>query len=533
MEAILLFRTYSKLAILALIASSQMFANVPYGRDSYRDKDISNINSSMPGTDPACKPPSCPDTAFIQQGFILWDYLVDVHSDEALVAHFLELTALCKKSKFKQVIVYIFSPQDSHGATVFDFFQVNSGMTQNFRSMIGDLVATMRNEEGVEEFFVSMLFDSSEFNSDAPVGTFISPYSAIEAPALKAGYFPSLDKMMDYAAYMINSDMGIESFGFDPEATGAKDVDYQDLYNLVDNYRWAYGMIYTPSGGGNKVPAGIFSTHGVDMSKITYANVFEFPVNNALVYSFKSVFPNPQPSWRKENQYMTAEGLKQPMLKQVLIQVYEENIPAMFNVKTADGCGYDGPTAAKYCNSMLRDVPYLKGVGKIWGDRNSGTLNGDGTNFNLYTGQDGFIFKDELPLKKIGIMGSVNSATSMSLEFGPTISIPEASAIPFQTTEVTGGWPFQPGMTQDGSNRIYWMFSLNCTSPLNFFGNWNLCDFMSFISNFQKENQENSPFPGYTIPDGNIALYDFHFLESSVNTCPSPPWNIGPVLNFD
>jgi hypothetical protein len=548
LEGLLPYPIFSKLILFSYVSISCFGANYPTGNSPFFEESVYSTNKNVPGTtsnaDPFT-PPTCPTTAFVEQGFILWDYLTGVHTDEDCVTHFQKLIALCQKNKFSRAIIFIPSPQLPTGATKFDFFQTNSSMSQNFKTYVTELVTTMRETEKVTDFYVSVFFESGFFGSDASMPAFVTPYTEVATPIPSTyldTYFQYLPDMLKWAAYMIGLDIGIEEIAFDPEAyiestgSSAAQKNYQTVYNYTDNYRWAYGLMYTPYGESSRVPIKLGSTHGIDESKITYANLFTFPVDSVFTFSLKPYFPDPKPSWRQINSEMTEEELVQPLLNSVYIQAYQSNMPAMFAAgATAEG-GHSGSEAAVDFNALLRDYPYIIGEGQICCTKDNPTISGLKTDFLTYEGQDGFLFKMDTPLKKICDIGSVQSNTSLTAGFGSTITT--TRPIPFQKTEIITAWNTQdPGISQDAINNIYWMFSTNYAPdekvPLKFFGNWNLCDFMSFITNFNSKNVSNPPFPGFDFPTKNYALYDMIFLETVVNEVPVPPWGIESGVEFN
>lgn len=535
MEDLLAFPIFSK---TILSAAAFFAASYPIANESFYKSIIQEASQKIPSSKKQST--VSPVDAFTQQGFLLWDYLEGVGSDADCVPHFNNLISLCQQRNIQRVILFIPSPALPDGTTKYDFFQSQSAMADNFVTMTQKLVSTMRSK--VPNFEVSLLFESGSFVSDVTVSpSLVSPYTSVSAPlpfSRFAGYFTNLTNMLNWSSYMITQPgIGITEIVFDPEwadpnGDPADKTDQQMVYNYSDNYKYAYGLTYTPYGTTNSTPIKLGTTVGIDESKVTYANLFTFPVNSVFTASFEdNIFPNPHPSWRLTNSEL--QDLTVPLLQSVYIQCYQTNMPAMFAAGATSSGGHDGTLAAQYFNSLLLDQPYIAGTGRISCMLGNPDVTGSSNSqFLTFQGGDPFLFTTDAPPKKIGIVDTVNSNTDLTLSYGPTIT---ASKIPYQRTEIITAWDSQtPGISQEVIDNIYWMFALNYEEvpphppapPYRFFGNWNLADFMTFITSLNQENKTNPPFPGFNFPTGNYVIYDYDLLTSTANTIPAIPWDV-------
>ncbi len=543
MEALLAFPIFSKVAfsLAILLASTQALdaGKYPFAITEFYDSVVHNVNNQIPNSPKKTSPAVSPVSEFTNYGFTLWDYLEDVHSDSDCVTHFNNLTSLCQTSNIQKVILFIPTPMAADGSVKLDFFQSNSSMPDNFISMTSTLVNTMKTVANVPNFEVCIFFENGFFNSDVSnTVPFVSPYTAIAAPlpaSYHVGYFEYITNMLNWAAVMISQNIGISEVAFDPEGQGSDTLiatksDQQRVYNYTDNYKWACALTYIDSKTSQTVPINLGTTIGIDESKIAFSNVSTFPVNPIFVASFDpGVFPNPQPFWR----IITPELpiLTVPLLQKVYIQAYQTNIPAIFAAGATPSGSHDGVLAATYFNKLLLDQPYVNGEGRISCVQGGVNVTGVGSNFLTFQDGDPFLFTTANPPKKIDVVDHVVNNSNLVLEDGSTIT---ATNISWQRTEIAPGWTTQPAITQDMVNSIYWMFALNYeevsphppATPYRFFGNWNLSDFMTFITNVNSINSANPPFTGLNFPVTNYVIYTSYLLMTTVNQIPIPPWDV-------
>jgi hypothetical protein len=545
MEVPVLFPTFSKVTTLSLLSFSHLFATSthtpPYARtadDIFYNEIITSGRQSIPGnSNESDSGDTSPVDLFTKQGFILWDYLLEVHNDADCVEHFSNLTELCILRNIQKVIIFIPSPSLPGGSTKFEFFQNNSSLPQNFVSMTNDLVNQMRALPNSTNFEVSIFFEPGFFASNVteapPYASGYSETTPTPPPLPEValpGFYDDLPNMLNWAAAMIAQVPGIVEIAYDPEGEGtdgttANKNNQQDVFNFSDYFKYAHGLVYTPAGSSTAVPIKLGTSPGIDESKIILANLSTFPVNSVYTAAYKSgVFPNPEPSWRLSNE-------TDPLLQSVYVQAYQSNIPNIFNTATTNG-NHNFTLSGQRFNKLLKDEPYLTGTGVISCQKGNPIVTGShGSNFETFKGSDGFFFETQAPYKKIGIVGTVDSNTQITFSYGPTVDLPKAK---YLRNEIVTGWPSQPDITQEMINNIYWMFSVNyAPNPnpllsLEFFGNWILSDFMNFINALNTANASNPPFPGFNFPTTNYAIYNFDFLRSTVNTTPTIAWDVYP-----
>lgn len=476
------------LALLILIFSA-FSCNLPFGK----------------------KGAATPIERFTQQQFILWDYLLDVTD---LPSHFDTLTTLCVERHIQRVVLYIKNP------SAFPFFDHVDTSPNSFIGKANALAKSMSTV--VPTFELALLFDTSSFSSSAPEGAI--PRVNKPPSGVLSGYFVGLQEMLDWAKAVIPQVDCIKEITFDPEAHGATLSIQQLVYNYADEYKYLNGLDTIRLG----------TTLGIDESKPTYANISSFPVSH--IYSGQiSTFPaNPHPTWsRGANQ-------ESPLLQSVYIQCYQTNIPSLFAAGYSTTTGsHSGAQAASDFNSLLRDTPYVNGIGSISFTRHANPVQGSGTHFRSLSNPILYAYDSQIQqTNKIGVVETIKSDTNLSL--GDPGAAFSGSNLSFTRTETTTAWNTQLGLTQGMVDSIYWMFSVNYSSPNFYFGNWQLSDFMDFINQTQVLNnaKETAVFKtgnGETlpIPSKNYALYQYRFATTTVQTAPTSngkpaPWNLLP-----
>lgn len=477
---------------------------------------IQQARDTLPGlktTENRQAPPLSGLTRFTNQGFLLWDYLINV-SNADLEQHFKDLTSLCIRRKIRRAIIFIRDPANS------TFFQPTNTGENSFVFQANNLFNQVRAE--VTNFEIAVFFESGNFSSNAPAQSkpTVNPLPSTSL----SEYFSDLGNMLDWSKAMIGQVPGIKEISFDPEASGATKSIQQLVYNYTDEYKYLNGL--------DSIRIG--TTVGIDESKITYANLATFPVSNIYTNQISTFPENPQPNWSR------GSDATSPLLQSIYIQVYETSIPAIFAAGFNSQTGrHNGQLAGQYFNLLLRDQPYLTGQGTITFTQGNPTVTGSGTNFTSFA--DPFLFANDtvnnIPNRKIGVVESIASNTSLSLE-DPFAVFSETNS-PFTRTEIVTAWDTQPQLTQEMLNNIYWMLSVNFHSPLNFFGNWQLSDFMDFVSSSVEQNNTASKAPfsdsstssPLSFPSNNFVIYNYDFATTIVNTTPTnngdvDPWNL-------
>ncbi len=454
---------------------------------------------------------------FTNQNFMLWDYLIGIGTEAEYQSHFDNLMTLCQNRKIGRLILFIKDPSANN------FFQPNNatGFVARANQLFNAMVPI------VPSFDIAVFFSSVAFSSTAPAG--MTPTVNPAPDTILSGYFTDIQNMLDWAKAIIGQVPGVKEITFDPEAPGANKTTQQYVYNYTDEYKWlnALGSIR------------LGTTLGVDESKVTYANLSTFPVNPIYTASIGTnpPFPSPMPTWAR------GSDVTAPLLQSVYIQCYESAIPAMFEAGFSSSTGaHSGSVASNYFNSMLRDLPYLQGVGTISFMQGSTAVTGMGTNFTSFSDPLLFSFDSAISANnKIGAVCGFSSATSLSLEGGAAFSSMGFQS--FTRTEIITAWSTtQPVLTQAMLDNIYWMFSANYEPSKSeaFFGNWQLGDFMDFIDGTVGFNEANTTNPftlngdGSTylqVPTLNYVLYDYYFGTTTVNTTPktfgvTDPWDL-------
>lgn len=438
----------------------------------------------------------------------MWDYLTNTTND-TLPQHFDDLLALCVRRNIKRTIIFIKDPSAN------SFFDPTNTDANSFISKANTLYNTMSAK--VPGFDIAIFFESGGFSSSAPSGTY--PTVNPQPDTGLADYFSQIDAMLDWSKAVIAQVLGIKEIAFDPEVYGStKDIE-QLVYNYTEEYKWLNNL-------GN---IRIGTTLGIDESKPTFANLSTFPVNSIVGGSISTFPPNPEPSWTRGSPTST-------LLQSVYIQAYQTSIPAMFAAGYNQTAGtHSGALASVYFNKMLRDQPYIAGDGLISFTQNSTTLKGN-ANTTFLSFADPILYANDtvhnIPNRKLGVVDTVTSNQLLTLD-DPGATFTEANS-PFTRTEITTSWSF-PTPTQSIVNNIYWMFSVNYdpSEKLTFFGNWQLSDFMDFISGTVSINNQAStqPFTTLTFPATNFVIYDYDFSTSIVNTTPTSngtvqPWSL-------
>ncbi len=505
MEAALLLRYLSSFVLSCTLVCAHFD---PDSIRSFYEDFISEGRAQLPGlATPATVNTTSPLSRFTAQQFMLWDYLFHVDEYET---HFEELTTLCTRRKIQRVIMFIPDPN------TFSFFDPSNA--DGFIAKANALAAAM--EGVVSSFELAVFFETGAFTSSAAAGTVptVNPLPSTEL----AGYFSDLQNMLDWSKAMHAAIPSLAEITFDPEAAGANKNIQQLVYNYSDEYKWLNNL--------DDIRLG--TTVGIDESKIAYANVSSFPVNAVYGGNITTFPANPQPSWDRGGEETS------PLLQSVYIQCYEEAIPALFARGYAPSSGrHNGITAGAYFNKLLRDQPYIQGKGKITFTRHETEVTGAGTEFSSFS--DPILFAYDSQIKddnKIGVVESTGSNTSLTL--GAPGAAFSGDAEKFERTEITTAWDTQLDLTQDMVNSIYWMFSLNYTPPLSFFGNWQLGDFMDFIETIQSKSNAASTAVFFDangrvlpIPLRNYVIYQYFFATNTVQTTPTSngavaPWNL-------
>ncbi|MCH9612124.1 MAG: hypothetical protein S4CHLAM102_06070 [Chlamydiia bacterium] len=508
--------------IFALLFGQMAFAVSNDSLNDFYQEYMEEARSKVPGIAGSDGDPTG-RTQFVQQGFMLWDYMVGVDTAAECATHFEALTNLCTYNKITRLIIFIKDP------STFTFYQPDDTSSNSFRTLLAALVTSMATV--VSDFEVSVFFETGAFSSNAATGTAptVNPVPANYSGA-PSGYFADIQAMLDWSKAMIGNISAIKEIAFDPEASGANKNYQQLVYNYSDEYKYLNSLSSTRIG----------STLGVDEAKETYANVSTFPVNSIYTGSI-STFPSGStgPSWRSSN--------NASLLQSVYIQCYQTSIPALFALgyNSTHGTGsHNGSGAAGYFNALLRDTWYLNGNGTVKATRHNTTLLGQSTNFKTFA--DALIFAQDPQIGRINKIGYVSvtppqSDTSLVLG-GAGSAFSTSGFVPFKRTEIISGWQTQPVLTQAMLDSIYWMFSANYQSPFFFFGNWQLVDFMEFITYLVQINntattaafKENGSGAPLNFPSGNFVLYEVSFVDDSssiVNTVPTSsngpaPWNL-------
>ncbi|MDN3504572.1 MAG: hypothetical protein P0S95_03230 [Rhabdochlamydiaceae bacterium] len=459
-------------------------------------------------------------TRFTNQHFMLWDYL-EGETESTYVTHFQDVLSMLQARQMKRLIVFV---KDPNSTTSNSFFQPSNTSTDSFIGQMKEIYSTMLAIQ--PDFYISIFFESQNFTSDAPAGTY--PTVNPQPQTYLSGYFPGINNMLDWAKDVIaqGTSVGIQEIAFDPQYSGATKDIQQRLYNYVDEYKYLNGLEAIKIG----------STLGVDEAPETYANLATFPVPDSFALGYgnppnfpTTSFPNPAPTWQRS-------PTDASLLQSVYIQVYETDIPAIFAAgATTTSASHSGVTAGSYFNSLLREYPYLTGVGTISATQHATTVTGHGTNFTNYSDPLLFVPYEGNPIKKLCTVNGVNSPTSLST----TAATATVSNVSFQRTEISAAWTgdlagatsLTPAQGQTILDNIVWMFSVNYqtntktpTASLYFFGNWLLDDFMDFIDATITNNNKESIAPfkmgdgtALIFPSHSFAIYDYHLIKNVVS----------------
>ena len=458
---------------------------------------------------------------FTNQHFMIWDYLVDVPSGDSTkyAAHFNTLKQMVVNREMGRAIIFIRDP--SHN----EYFEYDNTAQESFITAMNDLYNTMQSIN--PNFYISVFFeddiDSGDWQTNAPAGT------APTVNPLPTGYFPNLKAKLDWAKAVIAAVPGIKEVAFDPDDVKGQ-TPRQQIYNYADEYKYLNGMQDIKLG----------STVGVEESKETYTNIYPAPVPTVFTHSisagtYPKVTPAGNPSWRSSN--------SDSILQSVYIQVYSRGtansggslFPAMFKAGASSGNGHDGLAAATIFNQLLRDYPYLTGVGKItWDQATDLTLTGTGTNFLTWVGLP-IIHAFDSRIGKVNKIGEVASVptTNTTATMGTLPVGSSGNNEAFTRTEIGTAWdtPQQSDVTdlsQDMLDKVYWMFSVNYqpSKYLEFFGNWQLHEFMLFIQNMVRANNGQLPNTAPAFMQGtstplqfrgdHCVIYDFDFATTVV-----------------
>ncbi|MCI5053067.1 MAG: hypothetical protein MRY21_08055 [Simkaniaceae bacterium] len=498
----------------------------PADLQNFYNTYIQEARATVPRAAQKGSTPTPPLTAierFRGQGFMLWDYLTNIGGigETSYSDHFDSLTTLCVLNKFTKVIIFIKDPSANN------FFEYNNTSDNSFIKKIQSLYTQMINI-GVSDFKISVFFETGPFSTTAPAGS----VPTVDAPNSQlANYFNDIQDQLDWAKAIISA-VGTNAQGtniisevaFDPQASGANKSIKQLVINYADNYRGVNSLTYN-----------LGFTLGVDESKQTYSNVVSFPVPTVYTAGNTNFPANPAPTW-------TRVSSTAPLVDAMYMQCYQTDFPAIFATDYNSSTGtHNGQEAANRFNRLLRDQYYLKGQGTITFTKDDTTITGTGTNFTSFA--DPVLFANDttnnIPNRKIAVVESVTNnerLTSTNPVFSETNS-------PFLRTEITTAWtPLQPSLTQAAVNRIFWMVSVNYQSPLNFFGNWQLGDFMDFIQSLPTFNNDSKNgtqvFTGLTFPSRQFVIYNYDFATSIVQVQPltndgtrlvADPWNIAIV----
>ncbi|MCH9631001.1 MAG: hypothetical protein S4CHLAM37_10130 [Chlamydiia bacterium] len=494
-------------SVLLVFQTATSFSNpLQEHLNQFFDTIVQQGRDTLPGLAP--QPKSAQESAleaFSAQNFLLWDYLTNTTNNN-LPQHFDDLTALCQRRNIKRAIIFIKDPSAN------SFFGPTNTSANSFISKANTLFSTMSKQ--VSGFELSIFFESGGFSSTAGAGSY--PTVNPKPDTGLTDYFSQIDEMLDWSKAIIAQVPGIKEVAFDPQFKSAtKDVQ-QLLYNYADEYKWLNSLGDTRLG----------TTLGIDESKPTYANLSTFPVSSILAGSISTFPANPQPTWSRGG------NPKAPLLQSVYIQAYQTSIPAMFASGFIPHLGtHNGGNAGRIFNQMLRDLPYVTGTGRISFMQHSTKLNGNSdTVFKTFA--DPILFaKDSvnnIHNRKIGVVSSVQENDLLTLDsVGATFTETNSK---FTRTEITTAWNTQPNLTQSMVDNIYWMFSLNYdpSQSLNFFGNWQLSDFMAFITASLKLNTtaKSSPFTNLVFPSKNYVIYNYNFATTTVDTTPTSNGNV-------
>lgn len=501
-----IFRSLCLLWALSLYPTTPDPLSTDY-LDSFYEQYIAEAKNKIPVT-PSTRPDAL--RRFTNQHFMLWDYLI--HVDESgYVSHFQDVLTMLQNRKMKRLIVFIKDPGNNA------FFDPGTIGENSFRGQITNIVNTMQAIQ--PEFYVSVFFasDGSSFTSSADPGTY--PSHNQPPSNYLSGYFTYINNMLDWAKAMIADIPGIQEIAFDPEYPGATKVIQQRLYNYADEYKYENGLESIK----------LATTLGIDEAPETYSNLSTFPVPALFRAGNIAVPSGSSPDWRVGN--------ANPLLQTVYIQCYQTSIPAMFAAgATANTASHDGQLAGSYFNHLLRNQPYLDGQGTISFTQGNTTITGQGTNFLSFADPILFAPDPNLPneaLNKVAVVSSVNSNTSLT----STAAAFTNSNVSFRRTEIATAWNeleiagVEFDEAQNIVDNIVWMFSLNYNSPFLFFGNWELNDFMNFITTVVTNNNKETTAPFrtqdgriLTFPSHNFAIYNFFFATTTVNGG-GPPYN--------
>ena len=248
------------------------FANYPTPQEmnTFYNQYVEEGKATLPGTRQTT---NAALEAFTNQHFMLWDYNIGVAKTDLHQHYAVDVLNMLKARQMGRLIVFIRDPSTT------SYFELPNGQ---FVADMNNIYNTMKSIQS--DFYITVFFES---NSPANLWQY-TPQSPTNDPTETFSfpkYYKSIRPMMDWAYDAVNLVEGIKEIAFDPEGHGATKSVQQELYNYADNYRGV--------NSDRLANIKLGTTIGVSESKVTFANLMEFPVPTLFTGAISTFPPNP------------------------------------------------------------------------------------------------------------------------------------------------------------------------------------------------------------------------------------------------
>ena len=377
-------------------------------------------------------------------------------------------------------------------------------------------------------------------NTENSLGEFKNLYEKLE-------WFSTINDLFDSS---FNKGALLRGITLDPNGAGSVDPIYQNLLNVLDQYKYNID---------NNLPKNNFSDLRraiilpIDEKDFALANLSRFPLltdlrgdqPESIGISPPSTFPSIAPhylppSWRST--------VNQPILENVYLQLYDKRLIHTFyqNLEILED-----PTSVELesinalsagLGKICKGLPFVKGPGKITNLKGTTAITGMFTFFKTAGGAcevgkfiDGQGIEIRPPYVSAPVQKIINGTPSSNKEmklvscFSTTTDIIDAE---YYYSPIPINWS-TPKISNALKSNIYYVLNTDFKAPgEKYMGNWHLDNFINFVINPSNNcgwllEKIFTSFEGNGMrPSNNMVIYDFSMIPNGT-LCTECDWGLG------
>lgn len=400
---------------------------------------------------------------------------------------------------------------------------------------------TFKIEDTYQEILSSYweTFYNKVMNTQSSLGEFKNLYE-------KLTWFSSINDLFDSS---FNKGALLRGITFDPNGVGPVDPIYQNLLNLLDQYKYNTNEKF-PKNNFNDLRRAIILP--IDEKDFAFANLSRFPLltdlrgdqSESIGISPPSTFPSLAPEYLPP---VWRSTINQPLLENVYLKLYDKRLihtlyqnleilkdPTIVDVESVNALSSG---LAKSCKGL----PFIKGPGKITNLKGTTTVTGMFTYFKTAGGvcevgkfTDGQWIEvrpsGSAPIQKI-VNGTPLSNKEMKLVscFSTTADIIDAE---YYYSPIPINWS-TPKISNALKSNIYYVLNTDFKAPgEKYMGNWHIDNFIHFVFNpsYNKGwllEKIFTSFEGNGMkPSNNMVIYDYSMIPNGT-VCSECNWELG------